>query len=355
VIVFLQSATVFGAVESYVAELVAALGERGREVVLLHPDVQELAPLGALEGGTVSVETYPKGLESGSALTGVRHLRRRLRQLRPELVHVTDSWTMGMLAARLSGVPRVLVTHHTPELPRQDNLVGRLLWRLAWATRPEVIYTSESDRRTDGRRLRSHVVPLGIDLDHFAAATPALSCTGRLVGSVARLAPQKGQRILLDAVPLVLRRHPDARFVLVGDGELRDELEHQAHRLGIADSVLFTGARTDVPELLASFSVFALPSYFEGLCLAVLEAQAAGVPVVATPVGGVRETVVPGETGMRCDPGDPVSLADGIARLLDDPDEARRLADEALRRVRERFGIERMVAETIAVYDAAPW
>jgi glycosyltransferase involved in cell wall biosynthesis len=229
-----------------------------------------------------------------------------------------------------------------------------LLWRLAWATAPEVIYTSDIDRETDGRRrLRTHVVYYGIDLERFSSASPAPPAEGRLVGNVARLAPQKGQSVLLDAAPLVLERHPDARFVFVGDGELRGELESRARRLGIADRVVFTGARRDVPELLASFSVFALPSYFEGLCYAVIEAQAAGVPVVATPVGGVRETVVPDETGLRCDPGDPLSLADGISRLLDDPMEARRLADEARRRVRERFATERMVSETIAIYDSA--
>ncbi len=351
-IVLLHSAPVFGAVESYVAEIVEGLQARGRRVVLLHPDTEELAPFRVLAGGTIRVEAYPEGLESGSAPHGIRYLRRRLREIRPEIVHVTDAWTMGMLAARLAGVPRVIVTHHTPELPRRDNLVGRVLWRLAWATGPEVIYTSESDRRTDNRRVRSHVVYHGIDLERFASAAPALAGNGRLVGNVARLAQQKGQSVLLDAAPLVLERHPDVRFVLVGDGELREDLERQAQRLGIADRVVFTGARSDVPELLASFAVFALPSYFEGLCYAVIEAQAAGVPVVATPVGGVQETVVPGETGVRCEVGDPVSLADGIARLLDDPPEARRLADEARRRVRERFAAERMVAETIAVYDA---
>ena len=298
------------------------------------------------------MEAYPPGLESGPALQAVRWLHTRLRSTPPRVVHVTDAWASGVLAARLAGVRRVLVTHHTPELPRCDNIFGRVLWRLAWAARPEVIYTSETDRRVDARRLRSHVVPLGIDVDRFAGARPALRGNGRLVGNVARLAPQKGQGVLLEAAPLVLERHPDVRFVLVGDGELRPELERRAETLGVGDRVLFMGVRTDVPELLASFSVFALPSYFEGLCYAVLEAQAAGVPVVATPVGGVRETVVPGETGVRCEIGDARSLADGIAGLLDDPSKAERLASEARRRVRVSFGVERMVAGTLAVYGA---
>jgi glycosyltransferase involved in cell wall biosynthesis len=351
VIAFLQSAPVYGAVERYVAELVEGLRERGREVLLLHPATEELEPLRELAGGPICTEAYPPGLESGSALEAVSWLRGRLRRARPDVVHVTDTWSAAMVAARLAGVRRTIVTHHTPELRRRDNLVGRLVWWLAWATTPEVIYTSETDRATDGRNLRSYVVPLGIDVERFASAVPAPAANGPVVGNVARLAPQKGQRVLLEAAPLVLRRHPEMRFVLVGDGELRAELELQARRLGIADRVVFTGTRTDVPELLASFSVFALPSYFEGFCYAVIEAQAAGVPVVATPVGGVRETVVQGETGVTCEPGDPGSLAAGIVRLLDDPDEARRLAAEARRRVRERFAVERMVERTIAIYD----
>jgi glycosyltransferase involved in cell wall biosynthesis len=110
------------------------------------------------------------------------------------------------------------------------------------------------------------------------------------------------------------------------------------------------GNRSDVPDLLASFDVFAFPSRFEGLCVAVIEAQAAGVPVVATAVGGIRETVVDGETGFLVPVGDAEALADRILRVLEHPDEARRLADEARRRVRA-FSEERMVAETLALYE----
>src|SRR5262249_3721845 len=121
----------------------------------------------------------------------------------------------------------------------------------------------------------------------------------------------------------------------------------RASALGIADGVLFAGARDDVPELLASFDVFAFPSRFEGLCLAVIEAQAAGVPVVATPVGGIRETVVDGETGVLVPVDDAAALAEAILRLLGDPQERRRLSEEARRRVHDTFSETRMVEETV--------
>lgn len=325
-IVLLHGAPAYGAVERYVAAIARALGERG---LVVHPGLGEFAVLG----------TPTRVLPDPS----VAELVRLLRRLRPRVVHVTDVWPQALVAARLARVPRLLVTHHTPELPRHDNLAGRVWQRLGWAMGPEVIYTSEADRERDGRK-PSHVVPLGIDLDRFANAHPALRKDGPIVGNVARLAPQKDHATLLEAARIL----GDVRFVIVGDGELRRELERRADGLPVE----LTGARDDVPELLASFDVFAFPSLFEGLCLAVIEAQAASVPVVATPVGGIRETVVDGATGLLVPPRDPAALAAAIRRLLDDRDLAQRLADEARRRVRERYSEQRMVELTLGLYES---
>ena len=297
-----------------------------------------MSPFAALP---VARRTYPAELlGSGVALT--RHVARLVRGAR--LVHVTDVLPPAQIAARLAG-RRLVVTHHTPELPRRDNVAGRLWWTLGWAMRPFVVYTSEADRDRDGRR-PSRVVPLGIDVQRFSSGKRVLE--GTVVGNVARLAEQKGHRTLLEAAALVRAERPDVRFAIAGDGELRQELENQAKELG--DHVVILGNRSDVPDLLASFAVFAYPSRYEGLCLAVLEAQAAGVPVVATPVGGIRETVVDGETGFVVPVGDARGLADRILHVLANPDEARRVAAEARRRV-EAFSEERMVAETLALYD----
>lgn len=324
-IVLLHGARAFGAVERYVEAIARSVRE---ETVLVHPGVDEF------EGLPVrSVR-----IEDASLITLVR----LLRSLRPRLAHVTDIWPQALVAARLARVPRVLVTHHTPELPRRDNLAGLVWQRLGWATRPEVIYTSVADRERD-RRTPSHVVPLGIDVERFASGRPSLPKTERpLVGNVARLAPQKDHRTLVEAAALV----PEADFVIVGGGELREELE----RLTAGTNVRLTGPRQDIPDVLASFDVFAFPSLFEGLCLAVIEAQAAGVPVVAAGVGGIRETVVDGETGLRVPPRDPRALATAIRRLLEHPAEAARIAAEAKARAFDRYSEQRMVAETLAVY-----
>lgn len=352
-IALLHGAPAYGAVEVYVEEIVRGLKERRLDAVLLYPEVPELAGFGALAGGSIRAEGFaPELLSSAPAL--VRHLHGRLRRLRPDAAHVTDTWPPALVAARLARTPRILLTHHTPELPRRDNRAGRLWWKLGWWLRPEVVYTSETDRATDGRTsLRTHVVYYGIDLARFANAAPALEpeAGSLVVGNVARLAPQKGQRHLVEAAALVHERHPEVRFLFVGDGELRAELEAQAASTARPDRFLFVGARDDVPELLASIDVFALPSLFEGLCYAVIEAQAAGVPVVATPVGGVRENVVDGETGLIVPLESPRALADAIVRLLDDPELAARLAANARKRTFERYSLERMVDETIALYS----
>jgi len=324
VIVLLHPAPAYGAVERYVESIARGLRE---ETVLLHTGVDEFASLPVR-----SIRIEPS----------VAAIARFLRASRPRLVHVTDVWPQALLAARLARVPRILVTHHTPELPRRDNLAGRLWQRLGWATRPEVIYTSETDRERDGRA-PSCVVPLGIDVKRFASGRPALDKPdGRaLVGNVARLAEQKDHRTLLETAALV----PEADFVIAGDGELRGELERTA-----GPNVRFLGPRTDVPDILASLDVFAFPSLFEGLCLAVIEAQTAGVPIVATAVGGIKETVVDGETGLLVPPRDPQALAAAIRRLLDHPEEAARLAAEARRRALERYSEEQMVSRTLALY-----
>jgi glycosyltransferase involved in cell wall biosynthesis len=311
VIALLHHGAAHGAVERYLEQIAAALGDDG---VVIRPDRRH---------------------------ESVRHLVRSLRRLRPRIAHVIDVWPQAFVAARLSRVPRVLVTHHTPGLPRRDNLAGRLWQLVGWRTRPEVIYTSEADRAEDGRE-PSHVVPLGIDVDRFAGAHPALAADWPIVGTVGRLAPQKGHETLLAAAQLV----PEAQFVIVGDGELRAGLQHAA-----GENVHFTGPRDDVPELLASFDVYAQPSLYEGLCVAVLEAQAAGVPVVATPVGGMRETVVHEETGLVVPLEDAHALASAIRRLLEDKALGAQLAEGAVRRVRGRYTERRMIDETLALYE----
>jgi glycosyltransferase involved in cell wall biosynthesis len=326
-VVLLHGAPADGAVERYVVTLALALGD---DCVLIHPGLERFEELGV---PTVVVE-HPR----------VATLARLVRAASPDLVHVTDVWPQAVVAARLARVRRLLVTHHTPELPRNDNLAGRAWQRLAWALRPEVIYTSEADRRRDRRR-PSQVIPLGIDLDLYRSEGRVRRAKGPVVGSVGRLAPQKDHATLLEAAALL----PEVELVLVGDGPERPALERRAEELGLRGRVAFLGRRSDVPVLLPSFDVYVQSSRYEGLCLAVLEAQAAGVPVVATPVGGIRDTVVDGETGLLVPVGDPAAVAAAIRRLLDDRPLASELAAAAQESV-SAFSLDLMVERTLELY-----
>jgi len=170
---------------------------------------------------------------------------------------------------------------------------------------------------------------------------------------VGRLEPQKGHRILLDALPAVLRSFPRVRLVCLSDGQLRAALERQTLKLGLTDAVRFVGYQPDIAEWLALADISILPSFFEGLPLTVIEAMAAGRPVIASAVDGVPEVLVDGESGLLIPPGDSGALARAICRLVGDPALRQAMARAGRRRVVLEFGLERLVRETEELYLSA--
>jgi glycosyltransferase involved in cell wall biosynthesis len=170
-----------------------------------------------------------------------------------------------------------------------------------------------------------------------------------VVLTVARLDKQKGLDCLLEAAALV----PEARFVLAGDGPERARLVAQAHALGLNDQVVFLGYRRDIPELLASCDLFVLPSLFEGLPLSILEAMAAGKPVIASAINGTDEAVFHGKTGLLVPPGDAAALSQAIRTLLFDPALAQRLVTAGRSQVQREFSVETMVQRVTDIYREA--
>jgi glycosyltransferase involved in cell wall biosynthesis len=217
------------------------------------------------------------------------------------------------------------------------------------------------DARPLAHRLgrRAHVLNNAIDLERFArpGLDPAalrqqlgLPADGPLIGSIGRLTEQKGYADFLAAAAIVLRGCPGAYFVLVGEGDLEQDLRRQARELGLADRVLFTGPRPDVERVLWALDLFVSSSLWEGLPTVVLEAMAAGVPVVATAVTGTLETLTTGETGLLVAARDPARLAGAIEVLLARPDFARALAARARQAV-ERFSIPAVAAAYRRLYE----
>lgn len=214
------------------------------------------------------------------------------------------------------------------------------------------------------------VIRNGIDLSRFERPHAGPAVRGELgvsgdapvIAMVARVNRLKGVEYFLEAAAAVASVFPDARFLVVGDAVVvkddvaapnsnyRRELEEQIRRLGLERRVVFTGFRLDVPELLSEVTASVHPSLSEGLPNAVLESMAAGVPVVATRIGGTPEAIEDGVTGLLVPPGDSAALARAMCRLLEDRELAARLGQAARRRVSECFSLERMVRETERLY-----
>jgi glycosyltransferase involved in cell wall biosynthesis len=297
-------------------------------------------------------------------------LVRLLRRIKPHVVHTHTSKAgfSGRIAARLSGVPVVVHTFHGhvfhgyfhPLMSRLLVLTERILARGTTA----IIAVSEQVRRELAAcgvapLSRIRVVELGLPLEPFLGVKRpsnvlrAELCVGEnvpLVGVVGRLTRIKDHRTFLEAASLVSRERPDARFVIVGDGELAAELKLRAQREDLDGRVFFLGWRRQLAPIYADLDVVVVSSRNEGTPVSIVEGAAAGCPVVATRVGGVPDLIEHGFEGLLVSPGQPPALADAIARILREPEVGRRMASRARDKVRTRFAAQRMVADIENLY-----
>ena len=205
---------------------------------------------------------------------------------------------------------------------------------------------------------RTVTVHEGIDVEHVLASPPVnvhetfwLPHHAPVVGNVAALVPHKGQRHLIEAAHLVVRELPDARFIILGEGELREHLEHQVREYHLEKHVLLPGFRIDVLGCIKGFDLCAMSSVTEGLGTSLLDAMACSRAIVATRAGGIPEIVEDSVTCVLVEPRDHAAMAREIVRLLKDDGGRRRMGEAGFARVNERFTVERMVAETAAVYE----
>ncbi|MFN8060129.1 MAG: glycosyltransferase [Vicinamibacterales bacterium] len=347
----------FGGMEFGVVKLANALGPFGVSTTIVSctsvDDVRtRVSP---------DVAIHALGKREGNDPGFVVRLARLLRRERPDVVH-THGWgtlVEGLLAARLA---RVAVVVHGEHGTLQDAWRQRVVQRWCWSRVDRLLAVSGSlaDRMASGigvPRDRIFVIRNGVELDRFSARTRedgrtalGLAADEYVIGTVGRLVPVKDQENLLRAFAEVARRVASARLVVVGDGPLRADLEGQARALGLNERVQWLGSRLDVELLLKGFDVFVLSSKSEGMSNTMLEAMASGVPVVATDVGGARELVVPGETGVLVPACDAGALAEPLTALASDP--ARRLAlGEAGRlRAERHFGLATMLKAYASLY-----
>jgi len=341
-----------GGLERVVLDLVSQARELGQSpaiICLERPGA--LAAQAAAAGVPLVCLAKAPGVQSDT----VRRLRSALRQLRPAVVHTHQLGALfyAGLAACGTGLPVLVHTEHGRNFTA--GLRRRLLGRIAahYAARffcvSSDIAAHVVDRCIVPRR-KTIVVPNGIETARFHAAAHRLPLRQALgiapaapvIGTVGRLTAVKRQDRLLSAFAQVLRHVPAAHLLLVGDGPLRDDLHAQAAALGIAARVHFAGYQAQPERYLAAMDVFALTSDSEGMPLAILEAWAAGLPVVAARVGGVPELVAPEETGLLCEPDDGATLARSLTDLLIHPAKADRLGTAGRRVVESYYTLRRM-------------
>jgi glycosyltransferase involved in cell wall biosynthesis len=202
------------------------------------------------------------------------------------------------------------------------------------------------------------IIRNGVDIQRFSTSGNkaalcsdlAIATNSILIATVGRLTLAKGHRYLIDAVKPVISRFPKAHFIIIGDGELRKELEVQVEKNGVAGYVHFLGTRANISNLLAATDLFVLPSLWEGLSMALLEAMAAAKPIISTAAAGTVEVMIPGQTGLLISPGDSQALAEGIMQMLSDQNQARIMAQAARQHVEINFSAEKNAAEYIALY-----
>lgn len=333
-----------------------ALGHRA--ALVAHPD-GELRKRAA-EG----LDLIPLAPRTEVDLSAAWRLARLLKKLRPDVVHAHDPHGVAMAAMALSmstakPSPPLLASRRV-DFRLKTNSLSR------WKNRQVDCFICASDAIRqmlieDGVPAeRTTTVHEGIDVERVVA-TPAVNVHetlwlphhAPLVGNVAALVPHKGQRYLIEAAHLVMKDIPDCRFVIFGEGELRDHLEHLVHEHHLEKHVLLPGFRNDVLGCIKGLDLFVMSSVTEGLGTSLLDAMACAKPIIATRTGGIPEVVEDGMTGVLVPPRDAAALARAIVKLLSDHDRRQRLAIAGFDRVRERFTVERMVAETAAVYERA--
>jgi glycosyltransferase involved in cell wall biosynthesis len=322
----------------------------------------------------VVVPELARAINPIADLKAFADLYRIVRRGRYHIVHTHSSkaGVLGRLAAKLAGTPLVVHTLHSLVFHEyQPWVVNRLLRLVKKACAPLTDhFISVADAVSEKAIAAGIAAPekfstirSGMELDWYlnprvdgsrARAELGIPQSAPVVGKVARLFPLKGHQQLLEAAPEIVSRHPDVRFLLVGDGVLTSEVRSRTAELGIQDNFVFAGLvpRERMPEMIAAMDVLVHTSLREGLARVLPQALAMQVPCVSLDLDGAPEVVIPGETGFLVPPGDSTALAEAVSRLLDDPSLRMQMGVAGRRLIDPAFRAETMVAEIAQLYEA---
>lgn len=365
-IALLSESKVFGGAEQYLLLLGEGVGLLGHEVVFYLP--AEAVWRGMVEKGGWETFEYPDPSSAGF-LKRMGCLRTAIRSARPDILHMnlpstyTVSVSAGALVARALGCA-VVTTEHLSMIGRARRLASLKVFFTSFVDK--IIAVSDATRRG---LIDTHGIPDGkIRVVHNGVSIEAIDSLPRdearsrlgidagvtAIGCAGELIKRKGHSYLIDAFARVRDGFEgNLRLILLGDGEERAALESQVKKRALGESVSFAGNVVGAGPLLKAFDIFAMPSLMEALPFALLEAMAGGVPPVATSVWGIPEVVRDGETGLLVPPGDPDALAVAIERLLSDQDLRARMGAACRTLAEEKFSLEGMISQTVAVYKEA--
>ncbi len=350
-ILFVNSIQMFGGGEVWMLRTLALLKEKGHRVWLLCRPGTRLAQEALRQG--IAVRTMRmRGDFDALSIWQVFRLIKRLR-IQVVLTNMDKELRFAGIAARLAGVGAVFPRRGI-DYPLKDR------WRYRFAYNKlasMVIANSKATARALRRNApwlpeeRIAVIYNGIDPAPFVSGSPRLRqeyrlpAHARVIGFVGQLDERKGICYLLQAFAEVHRRHPETVLLVVGEGPLREWIVTTAAAYGLARAVILTGFREDVPAVMRSIDMLVLPSLWEGFGIVLIEAMAAGRPVVTTAVSSMPEIVLHGRTGLLVPPGNAQALAEAVCALLEDPARAKRMGRAGQVRVSEHFADQRMLRE----------
>jgi glycosyltransferase involved in cell wall biosynthesis len=344
---------VVGGAERHVVDLAVALARQGHDVTIACSRTGPLAGV-ALAAGVRVRELMGECVKRRISLRYAWRLAELLREERFDVVHAhIYASTVAAFAATFRGDAPLVVTEHSAATWR--SRFARAVHTLALRRAARVIGVSDHIRDrvvADGVAPERVSVIRNAVIDHGAPrADPALRDGVPLIGTVARLNAEKGVEYVIEAAAQVAAVHPEARFIVIGDGPEREALAALVERTGAP--VWFLGARGDVPDFVGFFDVLVLPSLSEGTPLVTLEAMSAGVPVVATAVGGIPQQLTDGREGFLVPPRDATAIARAVVRLIEDRQLRREMGARARARIRATCRHEELVRAVLDVYRAA--
>jgi glycosyltransferase involved in cell wall biosynthesis len=357
-ILFLANHLNIGGITSYLLTLTDGLKKRGHQVYLASGGGQLEEKLRQAGAVLINVPMRTKKEISPAVIFSLLKLKKQDKKYNFQIIHAHSRTTqvLGCLLSRSLAIPYISTCH--------GFFKRRLLRRIfpCWGHR--VIAISQQVKEHLARDFaveekRIAVIHNGVDVDKFrriahdAQRTAKLNFglgDGPVIGIIARLSDVKGHAYLLEAMPEVLKKIPQARLFIVGEGRMKDELTAQANNLGIGQSVVFSPAVEDTALALAAMDVFVLPSLQEGLGLGLMEAMAAGLSVIGSNVGGIASLIKDGYNGMLVEPRDSQGLAREILALLMDEPKRKSLGERARIFMQENFSPAKMSLETERVY-----